>query len=182
MQRGARRAGFTLLELLIVVTIVGVLAGTVVFRYMGGDREYKLRTEAERLALVLELARESAVARNEEWGLYIDGREYTFAVFDPERSTWQEQKTRPFTARTLETASLAVRVEQRELKLATAMGKEAPAVVIFSSGEQTPFEIELHPDWETQPWLVHSDGLSRTVAERPGAVAERRRSPPARAG
>lgn len=162
-------AGFTLLELLVVVVIVGVLAGGVVLRFVGADREYQLKTEAERLALVLELARDTAVARNEEWGLYVDGREYTFAVFDAAEAAWLEQKESPFKARSLATASLAVRIDTKELpKTSAAMGKKPPVVVLFSSGEQTPFEIELHPDWDTRPWIVHSDGLSRTLAERPG--------------
>jgi type II secretion system protein H len=161
-------AGFTLLELLVVIVIIGVIAGTVVFRYMGGDREYRLRTEAERLALLLDLARDTAVARNEEWGLYVDGREYTFAVFDPDEGQWREQDERPFVARSLETATLGVKIEKRELPTAARGmgGAKAPSVVIFSSGEQTPFEIELKPDWETKPWRVHSDGLSRALAER----------------
>ena len=160
------QTGFTLIELLVVVVIVGVLAGTVAFHYMGGDRETKLKTEAERLARVLDLARDSAVARNEEWGLYVDERKYTFAVLDPERGEWREQKDRPFVARSLETATLTVKVDKRELKLANAKKQAVPAVMIFSSGEQTPFEIELTPVWESRPWRVHSDGLSRTLAER----------------
>jgi general secretion pathway protein H len=164
--RASRAAGFTLIELLVVIVIVGVLAGAVTFHYTGGDREVKLKTEAERLARVLDLARESAVARNEEWGLYVDERKYTFAVLDPERGEWREQKNRPFVARSLEAASLTVKVDKRALKLANAKNRPLPAVLIFSSGEQTPFEIELTPDWETRPWRVHSDGLSRTIAER----------------
>ena len=161
--------GFSLLELLVVMVIVGVLAGTVVLGFVGADREQTLRTEAERLALLIEMARDSAVQRNEEWGLYVDERRYTFAVFDADEGAWREQEERPFAARATTQASLSIRVEARELAAATTqMGKRPPAVVIFSSGEQTPFEIELKPDWESRPWVVRSDGLSRVTTERAG--------------
>ncbi len=42
--------GFTLIEMLVVVVIIGILASTVVLGFVGSDREQNLRTEAERLA------------------------------------------------------------------------------------------------------------------------------------
>ncbi len=57
--------------MLVVVVIVGMLASTVALGFVGSDREQNLRTEAERLAELIEMARSEAVQRNEEWGLTV---------------------------------------------------------------------------------------------------------------
>ena len=62
--------------MLVVVVIIGILASTVVLGFVGSDREQNLRTEAERLAALIEMARSEAVQRNEEWGVAIDATGY----------------------------------------------------------------------------------------------------------
>ena len=37
--------------------------------------------------------------------------------------------------------------------------EQLPQIIIFSSGEQTPFSIELTPGWDTEPWLIESAEL-----------------------
>ena len=38
----------------------------------------------------------------------------------------------------------------------------APHIVIYASGEQTPFEAHWIPDWGVTGWTVFSDGIQRT--------------------
>jgi len=161
--RAAR--GFTLVEMLVVVVIVAVLASTVVLGFVGADREQNLRTEAERLSVLIELARGESLQRNEEWGVRVARDGYGFKVYSPARARWEDVEDRPFQPRTLDLATLSVKIEAIELPDA-GEGKDVPAIVILSSGEQTPFEIELIPTWQTQSWIVTSDGLSRTEARR----------------
>jgi general secretion pathway protein H len=161
----ARALGFTLIEMLVVVVIIGVLASTIVLGFVGSDREQNLRTEAERLAMLIEMARNEAVQRNEEWGVAIGPSSYRFFVFDPLAHRWIEQREGQFRERKTSDVTLSVRVDELTMPGDKAP-EDAPNIILFSSGEQTPFEVELAPDWKSQPWRVKSDGLSRTNAQR----------------
>ena len=77
--------GFSLLELLIVIAIVGILSGSVMLGFTGADAEQYLKGEADRFAIRVELARQHALQRNREWGIFIEAEAYQFAEFDPER-------------------------------------------------------------------------------------------------
>jgi general secretion pathway protein H len=166
-----RARAFTLLEVLVVMTIVAILTGTVMLSFTGADAEQSLKGAAERLALRVELARQRALTRNREWGIYIEPDSYAFAEFDPEQGLWVQQEGRPFAQNDVPEAVELV------LTLADFDGlpfpdgtdnEELPHILVFSSGEITPFTIHLEPGWDTLPWLVISDGLSRTEASREG--------------
>ena len=157
-------AGFTLVETLVVMVIIAVLAGAVAFNFVGADRERNLRTEVERLGALIELARVQSLQRNEEWGVTLSPDGYAFKVYEAENAAWKAVDDRPFQSRTLDTATLTVKVESFELP--ESARKEVPAIVVLSSGELTPFEIQITPKWQSPPWILASDGLSRTEARR----------------
>ena len=160
-----RAAGFTLLELLVVVALVGILTGTVLLTITGADSQQRLKGTAEQLAYRMELARQYALQRNREWGVYLDGESVRFAEFDPAQSEWVEQTGRPF-AETELMDNVRTRVETEGFEqLPEADRERLPQILLFSSGEVTPFEIVLEPEWDGQTWLVGSDGLSPVRAE-----------------
>jgi general secretion pathway protein H len=164
-------AGFTLLEILVVIVIVGILTGTVIFSFTGADAEQRLKGAAHNLAARVELARQHALQRNREWGIYIERDGYRFAEFDQEAGKWVVRENRPFAQSSLPDA-VELRLKTEGVgELPFADGKDLPQIVVFSSGEVTPFTIYLEPDWDTLRWLVSSDGISRVAAEREGDSA-----------
>jgi general secretion pathway protein H len=89
----ARRAsfrlapGFTLLELLVVVTIIGITLGVVSFNAMPSSRK-ALQNDAQRIALLLQLARDEAIVRDRPVAFEADADHYRFLVRDDD-GTWE---------------------------------------------------------------------------------------------
>ncbi len=71
--------GFTLLELLVVMVIAGIILGMVSFKAMPDDRQV-LQQDAQRIALLLQLARDEAIVRNRPIAFAADATHYGFLV------------------------------------------------------------------------------------------------------
>lgn len=169
--RGESRSasGFTLLELLVVMAIFLVLTGTVMLGFTGADEEQELRGMAERIGARIELARQYSLQRNREWGVFVEADGYRFAELDTGQGQWVEQAYRPFLADGL-TPRIAFRVEIEgfDREQFGVAEEEFPNIVLFSSGEVTPFRWYLDPAWDAPPWVVSSDGLAQSRIDRDG--------------
>ena len=161
--------GFTLLELLVVMVIFLVLTGTVVLGFTGADEEQALRGMAERIGTRIELARQYSLQRNREWGVFVEADSYRFAELDRAQGQWIDQEYRPFIADGLtERIEFRVEIEGFDREQFGVDEENLPNIIIFSSGEVTPFEWTLEPAWDTPPWVVSSDGLAEARIDRGG--------------
>jgi general secretion pathway protein H len=85
MQR-RRNHGFTLIEILVVLVVIGLMAGAMVL--MGSDnREAIARDEIEQLNAKLKLALEEAQLHGVEFGLVVTETDYRFVTFGNDRWT-----------------------------------------------------------------------------------------------
>ena len=173
-------AGFTFIEMFVVMTIIGILAGALVLHSIGADKDRNLETEAERLAALIELARVEALSRNESWGLFVDRTRYGFKVYDELNGTWRAAPKNTFRMRnappdvafSLQVEGLS-RLDDSPDQIAGGLeppksddkDAELPQVLILASGEQTPFLIGVGLG-ERASWSVESDGIARTRASR----------------
>jgi general secretion pathway protein H len=80
-----RAVGFTLIEVLLVILLIGLLAATVVYSFSGESRQQLLGKETEKLQARIQLAAELAMLKNVELGLFIDEKGYRFMLFEQDK-------------------------------------------------------------------------------------------------
>lgn len=149
---GAR--GFTLLELLVVVLIVGLFAGVAVLSLgvLGSDRD--LEREALRLRSLMDLVHEEALMQGRDFGLLFSASSYRFLIFDYQTGGWSIPADDNFLReRQLpEPLVIGLRLDDRDVALEadlTGVADEVqPQVLVLSSGEMTPFEAAFSRDLE----------------------------------
>lgn len=132
--------GFTLVELLVVVVIVGALALALTLA-VAGNAERQLANEAERFRALLAHACGQAELSGREIGAVLDASGYAFRRLDG--SEWRELGEGELRARRWPDAlRLELSRAGRPLELATPE-RDTPQLVCFSSGELTPFALVL---------------------------------------
>jgi general secretion pathway protein H len=82
--------GFTLIEILVVIMIVGTILSIVVLSTGIVPEDEELRTERTRMTALLETVQDEAMMQGREFGLEIMTSAYRFVEFDPLTRRWME--------------------------------------------------------------------------------------------
>lgn len=155
-ERSHIESGFSLLEILIVVAIIGIFAGTLVFSMRITGADPALEREARRLEGLLGLLREEALMQNRDYGVVFSETGYRFYVFDYVVSAWvPPPNERIFVDYAVpEPLALELVLEQRDVDLDrsfdTAIDEDAgpePQVLVLSTGEITPFDLGFYREF-----------------------------------
>lgn len=128
--------GFTLLEILVVIVIMGLVASLVVVNFAQDERS-ELSEEAQRLRLLMEYARDEAILQGQTLAWSLDKSGYQFARWDGQ-DKWVAISDEPFHRREL-TPPLYARLVSVNAAAATADS----AILFFPSGLNPPYELEL---------------------------------------
>ena len=133
--------GFTLIEILVVVVILGVLAAALTLAVGVGGGERQLARQAEQTQALVGYACEQAELTGREIGVSLNSFGYRFSHL--ERDDWQafrdgELRPRAWIANTGATLSR----DGHDVEIA-AQFPDKPQLLCFSSGELTPFTLDL---------------------------------------
>lgn len=79
MQRARAAGGFTLVEVMVVMVIIGITLGLASLNAVPSPRQ-SLQAEAQRIALLLQLARDEAIVRNRLVAFEANSERYRFLV------------------------------------------------------------------------------------------------------
>ncbi len=129
--------GFTLLEIMVVLVLIGILSSFALLSVGGGPKE-RLAEEAQRLAALVQLHQQEAILSGEPRGIRFSRAGYAILRQD-EKGAWQP----PAAADTLiqhqlpDEIALGLWIEGRPAPLKNP-GKQ-PQVLLLASGEATEF-------------------------------------------
>jgi general secretion pathway protein H len=170
-------AGFTLLEVLVVVIVVGVIvaSATLSIGVLGRDRESE--DQMQRIWAVLKQAREETELQGLDLGMFVSATSYEFLRYDGREKRWLPIEDDPLFAQRVVPEGLRFRLWVEAREIVTKPGpvdrsdkdedaKWLPQIFILSSGEIMPFELQIERDSAPAIWRVVSQPDSDLRLER----------------
>lgn len=176
LSKRQRSIGWTLIELLVVVIIVAIMVSIAMISVgvLGDDR--KVQEETRRFAALYELVQDEAALQGREYGIELMRGAYRFVEYDVINDIWIAI---PFDD-TLRTRQLPEDMEfelyleekrvllddnpkeledpEKKVQIGTAT-RYSPHLLVFSSGDATPFELHVWRDWDDARSIVSADAL-----------------------
>lgn len=169
--------GFTLVEILVVIVIIGLMASMAVLS-IGTDPQRQLNQEAERARSVLHLAADEALMQGREYGMVLQQNSYQIVQFNEQSLQWQATDSPAFAHYNLPDSinislqSEGSKIDLNRLKQTAQQHSQnnsdalKPELLLLSSGEVTPFSLHFTFEDEVNGYRLSSDGLGDIKLEQ----------------
>lgn len=141
-----RQRGFTLLEVMVVLLLIGIITGFAVLSVRGASPEERLEAAARKLAALIEINQQEAVLFGEQRGVRFTATGYGFMVRAGD-DEWRYREDAGLQTKVELPAefSLHLWVEGQPANLSDPPPK--PQVLLLSSGESTEFSATLSAEY-----------------------------------
>ena len=174
---GACAAGFTLIEIMVVVVIIGVVTAGMLLSVSLTGRDHELEKEGDRLLALFTYAREQAELQTREYGIMFQDDGYEFLSYDQRTAAWRSVfEDDALSARKLPDGlgvKLIVEARPVVLKRPADAKSKTPQVMIFSNGDLTSFAATLERDGGVRSVTVTEDDKG-VVIQQPMVEAKAR--------
>lgn len=170
----SRRAGFTLLEILVVLVIIAVMTTIAVLSIgvLGQDRG--LDTEGERYTDVATAALEQAQLEGRDFGIRFTAAHYQVLTYATRRQRWEAVEDDRLYATHELAAGVAPRLEIEGKPIQFPEDKPGqlpvPQVLLYASGDVSPYRLVLGRDGSEATWSVVGAVDGTLTVTRPGAT------------
>ena len=147
--RARRTRGFTLMEMLVVVAIIGIVAGGVLLSLNLTGRDPQLKTAGRRLLVLMRYAHDQAQLQTRDYGIVFTRHGYQFVVYSVRHAVWRPVSEDDALRRRTLPGGLRFRltVDARPIVLREHPdphpGALVPQVMLFSSGDLSSFRITI---------------------------------------
>jgi general secretion pathway protein H len=158
MRLHGRGGGFSLIEILVVIVIIGIVMSIAVLSITLAGGDSQLREEAQRIVSLVDMAQDESLLQGREFGVEFMQGGYRFVEFDPLAQQWGEIiGDDTLRLRELpEELELELFIEDRRVALKAdpermsfdeedrpGVRQYAPHILIYSSGDMSPFELHI---------------------------------------
>jgi general secretion pathway protein H len=162
-----RISGFTLVEILVVVVIIGIVSAGVLLSVSLTGQDRDLDKESQRLLTLVNYAREQAELQTREYGLLFRDDGYEFLTFDVRRNLWRDVfEDDALRDRNLpEGLGIKLTVEARPVILTKPKDAKdkTPQVMIFSNGDLTTFDVTVERDGGVRSVTLTEDDKGQVI-------------------
>ncbi|WP_170106979.1 type II secretion system minor pseudopilin GspH [Agitococcus lubricus] len=151
--------GFTLIEVLLVVLLIGIVSGIVLLAATPNDSSRLVANETERLADILALAIDESISDNEQIGVLIEETGYRFLSFDEKTRQWLPSTNSLLVDYELP-SSLSIHINKQDNTKKMSLAKDSkkdvlqPQILLLSSGETSAVELELSAEDGSKQSLI----------------------------
>jgi general secretion pathway protein H len=134
--------GFTLIEILVVIVIIGITVGFAVIAFGDFGEGRRILFAADQLVNTLRLTQQKAILETSTYGLHIDSNSYQILKFN-NLSTWS-----PVSDKGIFNLKYFPKNTFITLHTSNQPKNNVPSIIINASGNMTPFTLSIGPSKE----------------------------------